>query len=322
MNPRIDPSAELLDLADAQAGVVTVEQAAGAGLGRHSVARLVAAGHWRRIGLGLLFVHRDEPPWLARAWAGVLSGGPDSRVGGEAAAYLHGLTDAEPGQILIMVPHRRRVAGRWPLTFQRERAGVRSDRSPGSPPRLTVEDTVLDLCTDSRSVVHWVTAAVQRRRTTPARLANALQGRSRQPERALLADLLAETQTGVESPLEHRFLHRVARPHALPPGIRQVRRRQRAGRHDIGYPEFGLLIELDGLRGHAGEGRFRDFRRDNGALADGLVTLRYGWADVADRPCDVAAQVGTVLARRGWSGSVLPCPDCGPARDIGEIRAG
>ncbi|GAB3749361.1 type IV toxin-antitoxin system AbiEi family antitoxin domain-containing protein [Microlunatus parietis] len=321
MNPRIDPSAELLDLADAQAGVVTVEQAARTGLGRHSVARLVTAGQWRRLGTGLLFVHRDQPPWLAQAWAGVLSGGPESRVGGEAAAFLHGLTDAEPGQILIMVPHRRRVADRWPLIFQRERVGVRSDRSPGTPPRLTVEDTVLDLCTDSRSAVHWVTAAVQRRRTTPARLATALRHRSRQSERALLADLVAETRAGVESPLEHRYLHRVARPHALPQGIRQARRHQRAGRHDIGYPEFGVLVELDGLRGHAGEDRFRDFRRDNGALADGLVTLRYGWSDVAERPCDVAAQVATVLAQRGWPGSILRCRDC-PTLATGAIQAG
>lgn len=75
MNPRIDPSSELLELAAAQAGVVSVEQAARTGLGRHSLARLVAAGRWRRIGPGLVFMDRGEPPWLAQAWAGVLAGG-------------------------------------------------------------------------------------------------------------------------------------------------------------------------------------------------------------------------------------------------------
>lgn len=181
---------------------------------------------------------------------------------------------------------------------------------------------MLDLCTDRRSVVHWLTVAVQRRRTTPRRLAAALRARSRQPERALVTDLLTETGLGIESPLEHRYLHGVERRHALPRGVRQVRRRGRTGRRDVGYPEFGVLVELDGLQGHTGEGRFRDFRRDNEALVDGLITLRYGWADITERPCAVAVQIATVLGHRGWQGSPHPCLDCPPAPWIGEIRAG
>ncbi len=34
-----------------------------------------------------------------------------------------------------------------------------------------------------------------------------------------------------------------------------------------------------------------DMERDHGALLDGEVTLRYGWADVTGRPCRVALEV-------------------------------
>jgi hypothetical protein len=69
--------------------------------------------------------------------------------------------------------------------------------------------------------------------------------------------------------------------------------------------------ETDGRLAHAADGQWRDVRRDNAAAADGIVTLRYGWSDVISRPCGVAAEVGAVLARRGWPGPVRRCgPSC------------
>jgi len=39
----------------------------------------------------------------------------------------------------------------------------------------------------------------------------------------------------------------------------------------------------------------------------GEATLRYGWADVLGRPCEVAAQVVAVLRARGWTGKPPGC---------------
>ncbi|HEV8527140.1 MAG TPA: hypothetical protein VGS60_06240, partial [Actinomycetes bacterium] len=50
---------------------------------------------------------------------------------------------------------------------------------------------------------------------------------------------------------------------------------------------------------HRYAARFRDMRRDNAAVVRGEHPLRYGWFDVDERPCDVAAQVALVLARNG-----------------------
>ena len=46
-------------------------------------------------------------------------------------------------------------------------------------------------------------------------------------------------------------------------------------------------------------------------MRPGIVTLRYSWADVTQRPCQVAAQVAEVLQGRGWRGTPRPCgPTC------------
>ena len=82
-------------------------------------------------------------------------------------------------------------------------------------------------------------------------------------------------------------------------------------RRDIDYGEYGVVVELDGRRGHAGVGALRDAARDNAALLAGRVTLRYGWWDVKCNPCGSALQVATVLQARGWTGAPTSCgPTC------------
>ena len=69
------------------------------------------------------------------------------------------------------------------------------------------------------------------------------------------------------------------------------------------------------LRAHPEEGRWRDTRRDNANLVQGTDTLRYGWPDATEHRCRTAAEIGAVLRRRGWTGSLRPCgPGCTAAR--------
>ena len=70
-------------------------------------------------------------------------------------------------------------------------------------------------------------------------------------------------------------------------------------------------MELDGQTAHPDGRRWNDIRRDNANAAQGQVTLRYGWTDVTGGPCQVAAEVGATLARRGWPGALRRCgPSC------------
>ena len=304
--------AGLRQLTDLQDGVLTREQVLGHGFSDAGIVRLVREQTWRRIARGVYFTRDASPPWAAWAWSGVLLGGDQARLAGLAAAHLQGLTDDEPGEITVLVPYGHgvpTVPGPW--RFRRERLRARSGRTTGSPPRTTVEDTVLDLVAQAhqaRAAEHWVTTAVQRRVTTPARLRRAAADRHFLSRRSLLAVLLDDVAAGARSPLELDFLRDVERAHGLPAGVRQPR--QRGTEVDVYYQEFGVLVELDGRAGHVGSGRFRDMSRDNAALVDGLLTLRFGYGDVADRPCLLARQLAKVLTMRGWGGLLIPCPRC------------
>lgn len=79
---------------------------------------------------------------------------------------------------------------------------------------------------------------------------------------------------------------------------------------DCHYEAYHLVVELDGQLGHTGTDAWRDWRRDNRHLLDGLVTLRFGWFDVLNAPCEVALAVVTVLRRNGWPGSLRRCGNC------------
>lgn len=303
----------LARLALQQDGVVTREQAVAHGLCSAAITRLIREGFWTRLARGTYLTASTPPAWPALACAGVLIGGDAARLGGLAAAHLHGLTVDPPPAIEVLIPHGRSVpTASGPWRFQRERRHARQPRTVGLPARLTIEDTVLDLISDpdcsERDAVSWLAMAVQARRTTPKRILQAAEWRHFLPRRTLIDRTLAAVVAGARSPIEIDYLNLVERAHGLPQGRRQQSRR--GTEVDVLYEEFVLLVELDGRLGHEGMGRFRDMRRDNASTSDGFATLRYGKADVFGVPCEVAREVGRNLMLRGWEGPGYPCQNC------------
>ena len=96
----------LLRLAHLQEGVLTREQALGTGFSRAGIERMVTSGAWTRLSSGCYFTAPASVPWISLAWAGVLIGGDEARLGGLAAAHLHRLTDSAPETIPVLVPVR------------------------------------------------------------------------------------------------------------------------------------------------------------------------------------------------------------------------
>ena len=317
MYRRSDVPPVLERLANAQSDVLSSEQTQTAGLSANVIARLVRTAQWQRLARGIYLCRPGRPSWESLAWAGVLLGGPDSRLGPEASGYLHGLLSVAPMPVDVLVPHARQVTSTGPWRFHRERPGARHPRTTGSPPRLMAVDTVLDLASTRTptEVLGVLTNAVQTRKVTPERVLAALGRRSVHRHRKLIGDLLADVATGAESPLEVSFLREVERPHGLPTGSRQKSRAGLPYLSDVGYDEHALLIELDGRTGHQGTGRFRDMNRDNRFALNHYVTLRYGWHDVLERPCAVAWQIATVLTQRGWRHTLSRCWRCRDATD-------
>jgi hypothetical protein len=297
-----------------QCGVIANWQAEAAGISSRQIQDLVGNGRWQRLQFGVYASFTGEPPRAAVLWAAVLRVGPRSILSHETAAELDGLLDKRSRLVHVTVPqplHRRPIAG---LVVHRSRRTIEVRRQGRFPPRTMTEETVLDLAQATTSfddVISLLARACQRRLTTPFLLSETLGQRAKMRWRAEIELALRDVASGVHSPLEHRYVRDVERAHGLPKPERQAQSVQR-GRliyRDARYREYGVVVELDGQASHPDEQRWQDKRRDNAAAATGLVTLRYGWADVTERPCETAREVATVLGQRGWPG---PLRRCGP----------
>jgi hypothetical protein len=307
------PPADFDALCELQHGVVSRGQLLGLGHTDDWIEARLRSGRWQRVFTGTYATFSGQIPYRARVTAAVLRAGPGAMARARTAAALYGLADQPPDRpIQVLVPATRRVSLEPGIEARYSRDAAARRHPLWTPARTWIEDAVLDLAQESASladVTGWVSRAVGRGLTTPDRIRAALQDRRRQRWRPELTAILADVSEGARSPLEVRYLRRVERAHALPRGVRQ--RRVVAGRSvryvDIDHDEFSTRIELDGRMGHADDGAFRDRRRDNDGVRTGHATLRYGWAEVVDSPCAVAAEVSQVLRDRGWTGQAMPC---------------
>lgn len=301
-----------------QAGMVSRQQALRAGLASGTIESKVKHGLWQQVHLGVYAAFTGTVAWEARLWAAVLYAGPGALLSHETAAEVLHLTDLRFPVIQVTIPHSRRV---------RPPHGVRIHRSSldyprwrplrGIPPHTFYADTIIDLVAAADNlddVVAWISRGIARKMVTRSELDAAVAARGRLRWRDQLEEIIAAVAGGSHFPLEYRYDHDVERAHGLPAAIRQAKFAMPDGTRgfrDRYYEDYGLIVELDGARYHPAEQRGRDQARDNDAAATVGATLRYGWADVANAPCQTAAQVYRALRKRGYQGPVRACsPGC------------
>jgi len=312
---------ELREIANFQSGVVTRTQTLAAGISDRVVSALVRRGRWQRLYPGVYAAFSGQVSREAVLWAAVLRAGPGAALSHKTAAELWGLSTEMSSPIHLTIPIGRRV-GKTPGLAVHLSANV-AIHPTQSPPRIRLEETVIDLWEAAPSLdnaVGWVTSAIGRRLTTQDKLRRAMEARKRVCWRSQLAELLSPDSAGIHSVLEYRYVRDVERPHRFPAGRRQaaVRRNGRAEYRDTLYEDYQTVVELDGRVAHPGDSRWNDIRRDNAAVTAGLATLRYGWRDVTITPCAIAAEIADALARRGYDGA-RPCsPTCPVSRSLGR----
>jgi hypothetical protein len=157
-------------------------------------------------------------------------------------------------------------------------------------------------------------------------LAPVLAERKKFARRKWLSDALTDISDGVTFPLERRWVFDVERPHGLPRATRQSRRPGADGFRflDNLYEPWKVSVELDGLAFHQPEDLARDRRRSNETtIAADTDTLRYGFKEVANHPCQQAEQLARALVKHSWEARKLkPCkrPDCAVAGLVAKLR--
>jgi Transcriptional regulator, AbiEi antitoxin/Protein of unknown function (DUF559) len=296
-----------------QAGVITQSQAVAAGISRHAIYARLESGRWQRLHRGVYAGYSGPLTRASLMWAAVLAAGPGAVLCYRTAAELHGLLDAPKDEAIhVMVPRSRTLRPMRRVVVHYSRR-VDAARHPAlQPPRTRLEETVLDLAEAERTAngaIAWILDACASRRTRPERLLEAMDARPRMRRRKILLAALGDARIGVHSILEHGYLYRVQLPHGLPEGSRQWRTRSGATcrYEDIRFEEYGVVVELDGQQAHPEGQRWRDTRRDNSSAVEGLITLRYTYADVMERPCEVADEIARTLRGRGYTGVAHRC---------------
>lgn len=243
-----------------------------------------------------------------RAWAAVLACEPAALCGSSAYSL--------DGVVHVAVERGRRQAAPDGVELHQVVGLAQKIRAGTAPPRLAFEHNLvmrLQRAASETDVVAALTDTIGRRGVTAASVRAAVEQHPRLRRRGLVLALVDDIESGVDSVLEHGFLTRVERPHGLPRPVRQAVRAGRDGveRRDLDYPEFEVVIELDGRLNHASwSAGNRDAGRDLADQTAGRTVVRLRWRQVMVESCATAAALASILERHGWTGRMVRCPRC------------
>ena len=131
----------LLELAVAQFGVLTRQQALSCGLSDSAIRHRLMRGVWKQCFSGVYMVEDDG--FASTVWAALLACGANSIASHETAAHLLGLSgDVTGRRVHVMVPDERRLDRKNGIVVHRTRH-LDQVRRPGSVPTTRSEDTVI-----------------------------------------------------------------------------------------------------------------------------------------------------------------------------------
>jgi hypothetical protein len=309
-------------LLSVQSRIVGRDQALHAGFSRWQIEHRLGSGAWQRVYPAVYATFSGPLPRAGRLWAAVLRAGDGAMLSHETAAELHGIIDKPAGaSIHVMVPISRRPAQHRPvrgIIIHRSDQSQQQFLGPFNLPRTRIEDTVLDLIVAAPTfdrAYAWIARSVSRKLVTVDALRVALATRRRVRWRAWLNDALEDASDGVYSSLEQRYVRDVERAHRLPKSQHQARRQfnGKVQYRDNWYPDYRVVVEIDGTAYHQNERVQLDKDRDNINLAlEDVKTHRFGPVGVTERACETAALVAATLHHNGWQGSPRPCrrPNC------------
>lgn len=220
----------------------------------------------------------------ARRWAG-----PESWIGGEASLFLAGALRDPPGRIEVVVPATRRMSGRphW----------ARVRRLSYRPPTVLVDGwhavepavawchAFSEMAGDARaSALCALVAADRLTLELVARSAHELPGLR---GRRRMLSVIASVAAGSESYLEVHAMEEVFVGRPFRGLLRQHIVTTAGGRYRLDMYDASSMtaIEVDGATYHAGAKQWqRDVRRDADLAAVGILTLRFSYSDLTERP--------------------------------------
>lgn len=303
--------AHAAEVASAQGGMISRQQAHGCGLSDAMIIRRVRTGRWQRIHAGVYAIAGPPGGWMSAVWAAYLAVGPPAVVSHETALLIHGVPDRTVPRhpVTYTVPHGRhhRIAGAMVhqlddvLTHHTRR--LPSGLVVGTPARAVVDVAATLRQRHLGDVVDEVIAArIASMGQIEACFAEVARAGKRGVHR--LAAVLDDRGPGfvpATSKLEKALFGALA-DGGLPAPDRQVPLPGRGaidGVVDAAYPDVRVVLEADGRRWHQ---RVRDMERDRLRDAEAArvdwLTLRFTYSRITGDPGEVADVVRDVRSTR------------------------
>jgi len=288
------------DLAERQHGVVARWQLVGMGMGRGAIGGRVGRGSLRAVHRGVYAVGHRLVGVSGRRMAAVLACGPGAVLSHRSAARAWGIAPAGSGRPEVICEPSRRIERARIVSHRVVLAPDEKDEIDGIPV-TSVFRTIFDLAAvGTRREVEraYHEAEVQRltdRVSLPVLLERYPGHRGAATVRAILG---AREPAGItRSELEERFValldaHRLARPRLNA----HLALRGRFFEVDCLWERERLIVELDGAAVHGTHRAFhRDRGRDRVLLAHGFRVSHITWAQLADEPTEIVADLRRLL---------------------------
>jgi len=153
-----------------------------------------------------------------------------------------------------------------------------------------------------RQATYLLTLTVQQGLARPEDLGHEALRIRRDKRRNLVHEVVNELIGGARS-LGELDVSRELRRRGLPPPSRQALRRDRRGRYflDLSWPDWHLVVEVDGIHHAWVENVVADALRQNSLAIAGDTVLRLPLLGLRLQPDDFFDQIETALRTNGWS---------------------
>ena len=282
-------------MAGAQRALVHLSQLRGLGITRGSYEHRVEAGALHRVFPTVLsLVHPLLETWAAET-AALLYAGDNAVLSHETAAALWGLA-ATPSFVVITLINRHIKSQPEVRIHRVKTVDIRDLRHHQGFPVTSPARTLID-CATRANIDALLNEARALKLVKDGEIEAAME---RCPRRtgvgAMRALLEVERESGYTQSKAERELKRIIRASGIEwPTFNTYLEGVRA---DAYWPQFGLVIEVDGYQSHGHWAAFqRDRARDRKLIAAGYTVLRFTWHQLTLKRLQVVAEVARTLAR-------------------------
>ena len=284
------------ELAAKQFGCVTWAQLRWLGVAEGTIRRWVKTGYLISVLPRVYSVGQDRGDEASKLSSLLLFAGPGAAVSHGSAAYHRGWLRYPVKTTHISTP--RRIRARLPRVAFHHRPSLDRELVDGIP-CTTITQTLLDVAASEplRLLYRSLAQLDYTRRLNPATIRGAC-GRGRPGSTSLLKalDSYVPQLARTKSEIEDDFLLLCQRFNIPLPLVNSALHGEEP---DCYWPDFALVVELDGEGNHGTPAqRRRDRRKDLKLRSHGLMVLRYGADQVGHDAATVAADVLNQLHRR------------------------